>query len=157
MRSALHVLCRTSCFLALKLHVLLVGFFSLVCRVFIWLQLLNNVRWGVLALLYVIRKPENMVVLECMFCSELWVRQDIFQWYTSTWAAYGLLPHNKCCKVTYTSLLILNVYQVVVCILSGIIQLSFLECSWLMLSCFFPALEVHDLDCLVPYVTVYIE
>ena len=27
MRSALHVLCRTSCFLALKLHVLLVGFF----------------------------------------------------------------------------------------------------------------------------------
>ena len=78
MRSALHVLCRTSCFLALKLHVLLVGFFSLVCRVFIWLQLLNNVRWGVLALLYVIRKPENMVVLECMFCSELWFSQTFF-------------------------------------------------------------------------------
>ena len=79
MAGALHVLCRTSCFLALKLHVLLVGFlFSGLQRIHM-LQLWNNVRWGALALLYVLRKPENMVVVfVCMFCSELWFSQTFF-------------------------------------------------------------------------------
>lgn len=79
------VLCRTSCFIALKLHVLVVSF------LFSGLQSIHMVtnsehckmRRDCFTLCY-IRKPENMVIFVCIFCSELWFGQ-IFS---------GIPPHE---------------------------------------------------------------